>query len=224
MESECRAPLDAALLTASSPWGVAVRVLGETASSNDAVLRLGEEGAPEGTLLFAEHQTAGRGRLGRLWDSAPGLGLWFSLLLRVPVSDATIPSLSSFAAVALVRTLREIGTRGASIKEPNDVLLGGKKVAGILIETRTGASSFAVAGIGLNVNHREEDFPPELRSRATSLALASGRELDRNRVASVLLRELATARRLVAEDPAALREAWNGMLLPASATGYASPS
>lgn len=222
MDGDAGGTLNEALLTAASPWGVSVRVLGETTSSNDEVLRLGESGEPEGTLLFAERQTAGRGRLQRPWDSAPGLGLWFSLLLRLPVNDATIPSLSAFAAVAVVRTLRTLGLGGAGIKAPNDVLVGGKKVAGILIETRPGSAPFAVAGIGLNVNHREGDFPPELRDRATSLALASGSALDRHRVASLLLRELGEARRLIEGDPAALKAAWNGMLLPDSAVGYDS--
>ena len=160
--------LDAAVITAASPWGVPAEVVAEITSTNDELLRRGEAGAPEGTLLFAESQTAGRGQFQRPWSSAAGLGLWFSLLLRLPINDTTIPSLSAFAAVALVNTLHELGISDYGIKAPNDVLIGGRKVAGILVETRPGRNPFAVIGIGLNVNHAAQDFPEELKERATS--------------------------------------------------------
>jgi len=211
-------PVDAlnpALLSKESPWGIPVQVVDEIASSNDELLRQGEIGAPSGTLLFAESQTAGRGRFRRPWSSAPGLGLWFSLLLRMEINDASIPSLSAFAAVALVRALRSLGAADADIKEPNDVLIGGHKVAGILVETRVGSDPFAVVGIGLNVNHTPEDFPEELRDRATSLAMITGTLLDRNTVAASLIGELGKADLLMRESPQELLDAWTRHLIPA---------
>jgi len=205
--------LDPALLTAASPWGVPVRVLGKTTSSNDDLLKLGEQGAPEGSLIFAERQTAGRGQFRRPWSSAPGLGLWFSLLIRMEISDTTIPSLSAFAAVALAETLGSLGIADAGIKAPNDLLVGGKKVAGILVETRPGRDSFAVVGIGLNVNHGPGDFPEELRDRATSLAMVVGTKFDRSGVAASLLGDLGKSERLMRNSTAELLAAWRQHLL-----------
>jgi BirA family transcriptional regulator, biotin operon repressor / biotin---[acetyl-CoA-carboxylase] ligase len=206
--------LDAAALTAASSWSVPAEVVAEITSTNDELLRRGEAGAPEGTLLFAESQTAGRGQFQRPWSSAPGIGLWFSLLLRLPINDATIPSLSAFAAVALVNTLQKLGLSDYAIKAPNDVLIEGRKVAGILVETRPGKDPFAVIGIGLNVNHAPEDFPEELKDRATSLAMAAGTPLDRNIVASSLIAELGAAAELMRQSPDELLAAWNRHLLP----------
>ena len=205
--------LDEAFLTVASPWNIPVRVLPVTTSSNDELLSLGETGSPTGTLLFAERQTAGRGQFQRVWASTQPLGLWFSLLLRLEISDATIPALSSFAAVALVETLDELGIREARIKPPNDLYLHGRKMAGILVETRTGKHPFTVVGIGLNVNHRLEDFPPELQASATSLRIVSGKSFNRNHVAGVLLKALGRSEQLLRDDPAALLARWNSLLL-----------
>ena len=206
--------LDAGVLSAASPWGMPAEVVAEITSTNDELLRRGEAGAPEGTLLFAESQTAGRGQFQRPWSSAAGLGLWFSLLLRLPINDTTIPLLSTFAAVALVNTLQKIGMGDYGIKAPNDVLIGGRKVAGILVETRPGRNPFAVIGIGLNVNHAPEDFPEELKDRATSLAITTGAPLDRNIVASALITELGKSAHQMRHSPEALLTAWNRHLLP----------
>lgn len=204
--------LDAEFLSAASPWHEPVQVLPKTTSSNDELLRLGEAGAPTGTLLFAERQTAGRGQFQRAWASQEPLGLWFSLLLRLEISDATIPALSAFAAVAMVETLDELGISDAQIKAPNDVYLHGRKMAGILVETRTGKKPFAVVGIGLNVNQSLKDFPPELQVSATSIAQATGSALNRNQVAALLLQALGHSETLMREHPAALLARWNSLL------------
>ena len=206
--------LDGKALTTASPWNIPVQVLQETTSSNDELLRMGEEGAPMGTLLFAERQSAGRGQFRRPWSSAPGLGLWFSLLLRMPINDSTIPSLAAFAAVALVEMIRGLGVDDCAIKSPNDVLIGGKKVAGILVETRTGKDPFAVVGIGLNVNHTSEDFPEELRHCACSLAMACKSPLERTAVAISLITQLGISEHLMRESPEELLATWNRYLLP----------
>ncbi len=210
------APLDASLLTEASPWNIPVQVVAETTSSNDEVLRLGERGAPTGTLFFAERQTAGRGRLRRPWASSEPLGLWFSLLLRLEISVMTIPALSAFAAVALVETLESLGIPDARIKAPNDIYLRDRKVAGILIETRPGKDPFAVVGIGLNVNQRLGDFPEELQSIATSLSIFSGNTFDRESVAKSLLGALGRSEQLMHDNPAGLLARWNSLLLAAS--------
>ena len=214
--SSSPAPLDASLLTAASPWNIPVQVVAETTSSNDEVLRLGEKGAPSGTLLFAERQTAGRGQFRRPWASSDPLGLWFSLLLRIEISDATIPALSAFAAAALVETLQFLGILDARIKAPNDIYIRGRKVGGILIETRPGKNPFAVVGIGLNVNQCLEDFSEELQSIATSLAMVSGKTCERVYVAKSLLGALGRYEQLMHDDPAALIACWNSLLLSAS--------
>lgn len=207
-------PLDGELLRAASPWSAPVQLFEETSSTNDELLRLGEEGAPAGSLVFAERQTAGRGQFHRSWASASGVGLWFSLLLRLEVNDATIPSLSAFAAVAIVETVHAFGIADCAIKSPNDVFIAGRKVAGILVETRVGKNSFAVIGIGLNVNHALADFPQELQPLASSLAIASGSRHDRNSVARVLLTALGKNERLMREMPESLLVRWHDLLLP----------
>ena len=205
--------LDSKSLSIASPWGIPVQVLSKTTSSNNELLKLGEEGAATGTLLFSERQTAGRGQFQRPWSSDKPLGLWFSLLLRLEISDATIPALSTFAAVAIIETLTELGLVNSHIKAPNDVYLEGLKVAGILVETRVGTSPFAVVGIGLNVNQQEKDFPPELQDRATSLAIASETHWNRNLVGCVLLDALGRNEELMRSDPAALLARWNSLLV-----------
>jgi BirA family biotin operon repressor/biotin-[acetyl-CoA-carboxylase] ligase len=114
----------------------------------------------------------------------------------------------------LVETLDELGIREARIKPPNDLYLHGRKMAGILVETRTGKHPFAVVGIGLNVNHRLEDFPPELLKSATSLLIASGQRFNRNHVAGVLLKALGRSEELLRDNPAALLAVWNNLLIP----------
>jgi len=167
--------------------GKRVLVFRETASTNDLLLRMGESGEPEGTVVFAESQTAGRGRFKRPWYSAEGLGLWFSFLVREGLSPA-VTDLTPMIAVAVSDGLREVtGDTRWRIKPPNDIYGDGGKVAGILIEARSGPRPFAVVGIGLNVNHSLEDFPSELHGCATSLRVELGRVLNREKVAGAVL-------------------------------------
>lgn len=167
-------------------------VLGEVSSTNDAAAQAGKAGAASGLAVFAERQTAGRGRLGRVWESAAGAGLWFSLLLRPEWSQALWPRLTTWAAVGVARGLeRALPGCRAGIKWPNDVYLAGKKAAGILCESVAGPRGYAVAGIGVNVNQTE--FPAELREKAISLRMAAGPDhppLDRHAAAAAILNEL----------------------------------
>jgi BirA family biotin operon repressor/biotin-[acetyl-CoA-carboxylase] ligase len=157
-------------------------------STNDRIRELGRLGAAPFTVVVAEEQTAGRGRGRRSWDSPPGMGLWMSVLLRAgsPAAVPLIPLLVGLAACRAVE--REARGVEARLKWPNDVLVEGRKVAGVLCEG-TGEGTL-VAGVGLNVRQREEDFPPDLRSCAVSLEAASGRAVSRAALAGALLGEM----------------------------------
>ncbi len=150
-------------------------------STNETARRLAESGAPEGTIVIAERQTKGRGRLGRKWHSPPGLGLFFSLILRPTISIDRLPGLSLVAALSICRVIERIDKLKPKIKWPNDCLINSKKIAGILMEISAELDriSYAVVGIGINMNHQKKDFPMGLRSRATSLGLNSGRKHSR---------------------------------------------
>jgi BirA family biotin operon repressor/biotin-[acetyl-CoA-carboxylase] ligase len=155
-----------------------VRYVEETGSTNSDALDWAAEGVPEGALVVAEYQTAGRGRWGRSWESAPGSALLFSLVLR-PGPDS-IGLLTTLAGVGCAAGIRGLTGLEPGIKWPNDVILRGRKVAGVLVETRVAGSAVtgAVVGIGVNVSSRPEDFSPEVSETATSIALelnAAGR-------------------------------------------------
>jgi BirA family biotin operon repressor/biotin-[acetyl-CoA-carboxylase] ligase len=167
-----------------------VIVFEETDSTNEQASKMAEAGAPSGLAIFAERQTAGRGRFGRRWDSASHLGLWFSLLLRPMLPMAHWPRLTTWAAVAMADAIEQATGLAVQIKWPNDLQSHGRKLAGILIETGSdrAGSYFAVVGVGVNVNHGTEDFPEELRDFATSLRIETRRTLDRSAMAVAILR------------------------------------
>lgn len=162
-------------------------------STNRLAADLARRGAPEGTAVVAEAQTAGRGRLGRSWASPRARNLYLSLVLRPPLAPSAAPQIALAAALSVVRAIAAEGAGGAEIKWPNDVLLGGAKVAGILAELEAEAERlrFVVLGVGVNLNAREADFPAELRGRATSLLETTGRRVDRARFTGRLLGFLA---------------------------------
>ncbi len=138
--------------------------LAEASSTNDVVAQMAAA-HPEGLVVLAEKQTAGRGQYGRRWESAPGLGLWFSILLRPQLTPEESPRLTSWAADCLAATIREECGLPARVKPPNDVYVGDRKVAGLLLEMRAvvGEAHYGILGIGLNVNQAAEDFPENLR-------------------------------------------------------------
>jgi BirA family transcriptional regulator, biotin operon repressor / biotin---[acetyl-CoA-carboxylase] ligase len=196
----------------SAVVGRQIVVLEQTGSTNDAILQiaspqgaavsagrrsLGEGGSPpslieEGPVLFAEHQTAGRGQRGNRWESTAGKGLWFSILLRPKIQINDSGRLTIWAAEAISHVIRsELGLE-SGIKLPNDVQLHGRKVAGVLVEMRAQdqAPHLAVVGIGINVNQCPDDFPAELQGQAISLAMALRRQIDRQDFAVALLRKL----------------------------------
>ena len=177
--------------------GREILVFEETDSTNDLAARAGQDGVPEGLVIFAESQRAGRGRLGRKWVSPPGRNLLCSILLRpAAVPAERWPELTFCAALAVAETAERFTGRPAQVKWPNDGLLAGRKVAGILLECHHGqVPGFVVVGIGLNVLQTEADFPPELRERAGSLSMlrAGGGDVPtcgRREVAACLLERL----------------------------------
>ncbi|PYI62056.1 MAG: biotin--[acetyl-CoA-carboxylase] ligase [Verrucomicrobia bacterium] len=172
--------------------GRQIVVLEQTASTNDAILQVVTANSNAGLVLFAEHQTAGRGRRGNRWESAAGKGLWFSILLRPGIQVNDSGRLTIWAMESICDIIRTQFALEPAIKLPNDVLLCGRKVAGVLVEMRAQqkAPHVAIVGIGINVNHSVEDFPPELQNRAISLAMALHRPVDRQQLAVAVLRNL----------------------------------
>ena len=168
-------------------------VVDETESTNDLVWEAFERGAREGFVAFAERQTKGRGQYGRRWESAPYLGLWFSILLRPVMSLRESPKLTLVLAEAVAATISEETGCTPTIKQPNDIYISGRKVAGVLVEGRTAndGSYVAVAGIGINVNQSGDDFSEELRATAGSLAMAAGKKISREKLAIALLQRIS---------------------------------
>jgi BirA family biotin operon repressor/biotin-[acetyl-CoA-carboxylase] ligase len=181
----------------------------------DSTQRLAREraraGAPEGTVVVAESQTAGRGRLGRQWHSPAGANLYCTVVLRPDRPPSVVPQLALVAGVAVADAVRETIGGTPAIKWPNDVLLGGCKVAGILTEMEGEADrvAFVLVGIGVNVNLAADEFPAELAGRATSLRAVAGAPVDRAAFAARLLTALeARYGRFLAGGFAAIRPAF----------------
>jgi BirA family transcriptional regulator, biotin operon repressor / biotin---[acetyl-CoA-carboxylase] ligase len=172
--------------------GREIIVLEQTSSTNDAILQVAAANSNEGLVLFAEHQTGGRGQRGNRWESAAGKGLWFSILLRPNIQIKDSGRLTIWAIEAVSGVIRTEFSLEPAIKLPNDIQLYGRKVAGVLVEMRARekAPHVAIVGIGINVNQSVEDFPQELQNRAISLAMALGRQVHRQKFAVALLRNL----------------------------------
>jgi len=172
--------------------GREVIVLERTESTNDAIRQMIGGDTPEGLCVFAEEQTAGRGQRGKKWESVADKGLWFSILLRPKIEIKDSARLTGWAAEIIARTIIDEFEVPAVVKSPNDVYVGDRKIAGVLVEMRAqpGASHIAIVGIGVNVNHAPSDFSKEVRERATSLAILRRKYLDRHPIALALLRNL----------------------------------
>jgi len=172
--------------------GSEILVFEETASTNEVVEHLAKSGAREGLVVFAESQTRGRGRRGRAWASPRGKGLWFSVLLRPTLPTSAASRITVAASVAVARAIRQNCGVDARIKWPNDVMVNGKKLAGILTELRAEADEIllAILGIGIDVNCQREDFPGDVVNIATSLELETGSAQDRVALAAQVLMAL----------------------------------
>jgi len=168
--------------------GKKVIVLESVSSTMDEAFRLGMENSPEGTVVCAESQTKGRGRLGRVWTSPKAKGLYFSFILRPNLPLHQLAQLTLMSAVALAEAIENISTLKPQIKWPNDILIENHKLAGILTELRAESDQvkFIVVGIGLNVNASVNQLVPG----ATSLKIAAGNSFNRNEVFQAVLRSL----------------------------------
>jgi BirA family transcriptional regulator, biotin operon repressor / biotin---[acetyl-CoA-carboxylase] ligase len=181
-----------------------------TESTNDDALRLAAQAAPHGTLVLAEEQTAGRGRFGRAWYSERSSGIYSSIILRPPLPPAAAPVLTLMAGVAAHHAVSSVTGLPVDIRWPNDLLVNGKKVSGILTEMSAELDRLhaVVLGIGINVNHRE--MPPALKGVATSLRIEGGKPYSRAQVLVSLLKELERHYRLLLDKgSAAIVEAWS---------------
>ena len=170
----------------------------QVASTNDIAIARGKAGVAEGTLIIAEHQTAGRGRYGRRWDAPPRKCILASVILRHRSLRDQVELPNLMGAIAIARAIRETHGLDARIKAPNDVHISGKKVAGVLTELAydNQHQSFFVLGMGVNVNNVLKDFPPELRETATSVRIAAAHvknqdsEIRRTPLLGVILYQL----------------------------------
>jgi BirA family biotin operon repressor/biotin-[acetyl-CoA-carboxylase] ligase len=176
--------------------GRSLHILDETPSTNSAALALALDGALDGTVVVADSQTCGRGRLGRQWYSPPGKNLYCSIILRRAISPDQVSRWLSWApllsAIAVSRAIQVISGLRPSLKWPNDILMEQRKIGGLLCESSgTGTpNAFVIVGIGLNVNMWRDAFPDDLRDLATSLAAEAGRPFDRAVLLATLLSEL----------------------------------
>jgi BirA family biotin operon repressor/biotin-[acetyl-CoA-carboxylase] ligase len=180
-------------------------------STNRLAMRLAGEGAPEGTLVIAEAQSAGRGRLKRVWQSPPGLNLYLSFLLRPAIAPADAAPITLMAGVAVAEAICDLGPADVELKWPNDVQIRGRKVCGILTEMRIGEDALpaVVVGIGLNVNMPRTDFDPAHRGSATSLREETGRIHLRDEVAFALCNHFARWYHVFLEEGfAPIRQQW----------------
>lgn len=161
-------------------------------STQKTAHQLASAGSGEGTLVVADEQTGGKGRLGRTWHSPKGTGIWMSIILRPPISPQQAPQLTLLAAVGVVKGIKAATDLDCDIKWPNDILLNGKKLVGILTELQADPDQVhaVIAGIGINVNVEAGEIPTELRNIATSLRIEAGRVIDRATLLQHMLLEM----------------------------------
>ncbi|WP_018755351.1 biotin--[acetyl-CoA-carboxylase] ligase [Paenibacillus terrigena] len=198
----------------SSVMGQQIKLLESTPSTQIIAQQMAEQGAPEGTLVIAEEQTSGRGRMGRAFHSPSGKGIWMSLILKPQTSLQFTPQLTLLIAVALCRALQRLVPISIGIKWPNDLLVGTKKISGILLESSAEDERvrYCIAGIGISVNLDPEDYPEPLREVATSLKIESGSKVDRTAIITEFLAEFETLYALYNEQGfAPIRTLWEAL-------------
>lgn len=173
--------------------------------------QLAQEGALDGTLVICEEQTEGRGRLMREWKSQKGKGIWMSIIMRPDVAPYQAPQFTLVAAVALTYAIFDVTGVSPAIKWPNDLLINGMKCTGILTEMQADPDrvNAIIMGIGINVNHQQEDFGEEIASIATSLRISLGKEIDRAAlVVKILYYMEAFSKQYVAEGFEKIKTLW----------------
>ncbi|MGO9137682.1 MAG: biotin--[acetyl-CoA-carboxylase] ligase [Syntrophales bacterium] len=192
--------------------GSDIHLFSEVESTNDVLFKLARDGAPHGTVVIAECQTKGKGRLNREWQSPPGCNIYASIALRPPIEPVYAPQITIMTGVAVAELLSGYCTGGITLKWPNDVLIRGKKVCGILAEmsaSAPGGVEFIVVGIGVNVNIRKNDFDESIRNLATSLAEETGHNISRLDLTAKLLDRFADLyTRLLDSGFGSIKDAW----------------
>lgn len=194
--------------------GRVLRIYDEVDSTQNIAHGLVRQGAVEGTLVLAEQQNAGRGRMGRNWFSPKGKGIWMSLILKPTIAMQFTPQLTLLVAVALCRAIQAHIPRQVGIKWPNDLLIDGKKISGILLESSAEDErlNYVIAGIGISVNLLPEDYPAELRAKATSLCIEKGERVDREQLICDFLLQLETLYELyIQQGFAPIRSLWEAL-------------
>ncbi|SYX84555.1 biotin--[acetyl-CoA-carboxylase] ligase [Paenibacillus alvei] len=195
----------------TSKLGHQLRIIARTESTQNDAAVWALEGAEDGAVIIAEEQTGGRGRQGKSFHSPAGKGIWMSLILRPQIPLQFTPQLTLLSAVALCRAMKRMSEVDLGIKWPNDILYEDKKVCGILTESSAEDERLVhvIAGVGISVNLEEHDYPEELRSKVTSLKIASGKEIDRASLVAECLFELEQLYKLYVEQGfAPIRTLW----------------
>jgi BirA family biotin operon repressor/biotin-[acetyl-CoA-carboxylase] ligase len=192
--------------------GKEIHLHSEVVSTNTLAMEMASKGAPEGTVLIAETQTGGKGRLGRKWISPKG-NLYFSVVLRPDLPTHKAPLLTLMAAVAVASAIRTTCGVQAVIKWPNDILVSGKKVSGLLTEMSAEPDRIRhiALGIGVDVNMPLEELPPDVREFATTLAAEAGRKIDRTALLQQILRDLESRYRRLLQSEAEVLEEWEAL-------------
>lgn len=172
-----------------------IHVYKETSSTNEIAEKLAQGGAPHGTVVMAEHQTSGKGRLGRNWASKDSKSLLFSIILKPDGRADEVSKLTLITACAVTSYLRKLTNKPFEIKWPNDIFYQGKKVAGILTELRADMDKvhYAIVGVGLNIQQTKMDFPKDIQETATSLYQITGSEMLRSTLAAKIFEHLSDA-------------------------------
>ena len=160
----------------------------EINSTNDEARRLIREGMGEGVVIIADRQTKGRGKPGSVWFSPPGVGVYLSAVIKPFKNPKDLAPITGLGARAVVSTIKKMAGLEPKVKPPNDVLLNGKKLCGVLVEGL--ASGYLIIGIGININNPISSFPEEIRNSATSLKIESNKSFDIQEFADILVSEL----------------------------------
>ena len=209
------------LLSAEIERGLQTRTIGRSLlcmdvldSTNAKARQLAEDGAADGMVVIADRQSAGRGRLGRRWESPPSVNLYCSILLRPQIPVQQAPQLTFLSAVAVVETLNHLYQLSARVKWPNDILVGGAKIAGLLneVNAETEQIHFVILGVGINLNMTAEQFPDEILYPATSVLLEQGAAVDRTVFVREFLQRLdGYYQEFLAEGFVPIRRRWEAL-------------
>jgi len=196
-------------LSPEYPWRDDFHWLEETDSTNDRLKEMARQGAPHGTVLIADRQSGGHGRLGRSFHSPGGVGIYFSMLLRPDCSPAELMHLTCATAVAMCDAIETSAGFRPGIKWTNDLVYGKRKLGGILTElglSRKGTVDYIIIGIGINCCQKESDFPLEIQDIAASLSMVTGSEIDRAEVAAAMMEALFRIDNVLLTEKASLLE------------------